>query len=79
MVFVWRGAQLGDTLEFRAVGEDAAARGQVMWSTQATSRTTAWGTVVFAVNTKPIGNAGCWRITRNNGPQDDALVVDLGR
>jgi hypothetical protein len=52
----------------------------VVWSNPATARTTAWGTAVFEVNTNPIGNAGCWRITRLDAPSSDpGIIIDLGR
>ena len=79
IVLVRRGAVPGDALELRAEAV-LPPGGKVMWSTAATPRTTAWGTAVFDVNTKPIGNGGCWRLVRNDGPADDAgIVVDLDR
>jgi hypothetical protein len=49
----------------------------VYWSAGATPRAHAWGDVVFEANTKPIGNIGCWRIERDDGPRD-GIIVDLG-
>lgn len=79
IVLVRRGAATGQDLDLRAV---AVARdaGQVMWSVPTTARVTAWGTVVYEANTKPLGNVGCWRITRATAPPDDpGIVVYLGQ
>ena len=78
IVLVRRGAVPGDALELRAEAV-LPPGGKVMWSTAATPRTTAWGSAVFDVNTKPIGNGGCWRLVRNDGPADEGIVVDLDR
>jgi len=77
IVLLWRGAKLGDSLELVAAPLDPVGRGTVMWSTPATPRATAWGDVVFDANSKPIFNAGCWRLTRS-GADDPGIVIDLG-
>ena len=79
IVLVRRGAKQSDTLALRAEPVPQTG-GAVMWPTHATERTTAWGDVVFEVNTKPIGNAGCWRLVINDGvATDPGIVVDLSR
>jgi hypothetical protein len=79
IVLVRRGAKQTDTLSLRADPVPQTG-GAVVWPTHATERTTAWGGVVFEVNTKPIGNAGCWRLVTNDGvATDPGIVVDLGR
>jgi hypothetical protein len=79
IVLVRRGAQEGDTLGLRAEPVPQTG-GLVMWSTPATPRATAWGSVVFEVNTKPIGNMGCWHLVSGDfATTDPGIVVDLGR
>jgi hypothetical protein len=79
IVLVRRGTAIGDALELHAIAVGPPASGEVVWSTPATARTTTWGTVVFEVNSKPIGNAGCWRLTRLDAPAGDpGIVIDLG-
>lgn len=78
IVLVRRGARLGDQLAIRATGLTSNARGEVYWSAGAKPRSNAWGDVVFEANTKPIGNIGCWRIERDDGPRG-GIIVDLGR
>jgi len=78
IVLVRRGAILGDRLYIRATPAPGNAPGEVDWSTPATAHANAWGDVVFEANTKPIGNTGCWRIERGDGPRD-GIIVDLGR
>ncbi|MDQ6719975.1 MAG: hypothetical protein M3003_04175, partial [Candidatus Dormibacteraeota bacterium] len=78
IVLVRRGAGIGDSLELHATAVGSSAGGEV-WSTPATARTTTWGTVVFEVNSKPIGNVGCWRLSRLDAPPGDpGIVIDLG-
>jgi hypothetical protein len=80
IVLVRRGSQSTDSLGLRAEALTPPGGGMVMWSTPATPRTTAWGSVAFEVNTKPIGNTGCWRLIRSDAPTTDpGIVVDLGR
>ncbi len=80
IVLVRRGTAVGDSLEIHATAVGSFAGGEVEWSTPATVRTTTWGTVVFEVNSKPIGNGGCWRLSRLDAPADDpGIVIDLGR
>ena len=80
VVLTRRGSALGDSLEVQATAVGRPGGGVVVWSNPATARTTAWGTVVFEVNTNPIGNAGCWRITRLDAPSSDpGIIIDLGR
>jgi len=71
IVLVRRGAAIGDSLELHATAVGPFGGGDVVWSTPATARTTTWGTVVFEVNSKPIGNVGCWRLTRLDAPAGD--------
>jgi hypothetical protein len=79
IVIVRRGAQPSDTLALRAEPVPPTG-GVVVWSTPATARTTVWGGVVFEVNTKPIGNKGCWRLVSSDlATTDPGVVVDLGR
>jgi len=78
IVLLWRGAQAGDSLDLVGAPLDSMGRGPVLWSTPATPRVIAWGNVVFEVNSKPIFNAGCWRLTRSGAPLDDpGIVIDL--
>jgi len=79
IVLVRHGTAIGDSLELHATAVGPSAGGEVVWSTPATARTTTWGTVVFEVNSKPIGNVGCWRLSRLDAPPGDpGIVVDLG-
>lgn len=79
IVLVRRGAKQSDTLALQAEPVPQTG-GAVMWATPATARTTAWGSVVFEVNTKPIGNTGCWRLVTSDGvATDPGIVVDLSR
>jgi hypothetical protein len=79
IVLVRRGTAVGDSLEIHATAVGSSAGGEVVWSTPATVRTTTWGTVVFEVNSKPIGNVGCWRLSRLDAPPGDpGIVIDLG-
>jgi hypothetical protein len=79
LTFVRRGSVLGDSLGIHATAL-GPGRGVVVWSTSASARTTPWGTVVFDVNSKPIGDGGCWRIARSDvSAGDPGIVVDLGR
>jgi hypothetical protein len=81
IVLVRGGGDPGTTFDTLAVRAEPLPRtgATVEWSTPASPRTTAWGSVVFEVNTKPIGNAGCWWLIRNDGPGNDpGIVIDLG-
>ena len=79
ITLVRRGMAIGDSLELHATAVGPSAGGEVVWSTPATARTTTWGSVVFEVNSKPIGNVGCWRLTRLDAPPGDpGIVIDLG-
>lgn len=79
IVLVWRGASTGDALMLRAVALGPRGSGEVVWSVPATARPSPWGSVVFEANSKPIGNAGCWRLLRAGTPSTEpGIVIDLG-
>ena len=79
VVLVRRGGAIGESLEVHATALGPRGGGEVIWSNPPSARTTSWGTVAYEVNTKPLGNVGCWRIARSDAPASDpGIVIDLG-
>ena len=80
VVLARQGNAPGDSLAIRASALGPQGGGEVVLSIPATARTTVWSTAVFELNSKPLGNVGCWRITRLDAPAGDpGIVIDLGR